>query len=208
MKDSITQAYKQVLEQQEQLEEGKLKDIAITLGIAGALTAGGMHYIEKGKQQHISQAMHKLAKQDPEHLKKTVLAKFNIEPKKAEEIVNAAIRHADPVFPKAHHLLALAGIESSFNEKAVSKLKHDPARGLLQVRPMVWNIPHKELSTIDGQMKHGANILKTYHQKLGDPEKAVQAYNIGIANLNKGQKQDAASRYLTKFKTELHRYTD
>lgn len=210
MKDSAAQAYLQLLSEQSELEEGKLKQAAIALGAAGAIAAGALYSHIKSTEKpspELIQAMQKPAKQDPEYLKNVVLQKFkNVEPEKAHQIVQAALKHAHPVFPQAHHLLALAGIESSFNEQAVSKLKRDPARGLLQIRPMVWNIHPKELSTIDGQLKHGAHILKTYHDKLGDIDSAIQAYNIGITNLRKGKKRDAAARYLAKFKSEVSRY--
>lgn len=210
MKDSVSQAYLQILSEQTELEEGKLKQAAIALGAAGAIAAGALYSHIKSTEKpspELIQAMQKPAKQDPEYLKNVVLQKFkNVESEKAEHIVNAALKYAHPVFPQAHHLLALAGIESSFNEQAVSKLKRDPARGLLQIRPMVWNIHPSELSTIDGQIKHGAHILKTYHDKLGDADSAIQAYNVGITNLNKGKKRDAAARYLAKFKSEVSRY--
>lgn len=211
MRDKIQEAYLAILTQE--LEEGKLKDMAIAVGAAGALAAGGMYYHTTQSEKvspALIQAIQKPAKQqDPEYLKQTILAKFNkVDPDKADEVVNAALKHSHPVFPQAHHLLALAGIESSFNEKAVSKLKTSPAIGLTQIRPMIWNIHPKELSTIDGQIKHSAHILKTYHEKLGDPDNAIRAYNVGITNLNKGKKRDAAERYLAKFKSELSRYSD
>lgn len=207
MRDTIQEAYKDILTQE--LEEGKLKNMAIAVGAAGAIAAGTMysHINQRDKvSPEIIQAIQKPAKKTPDELKQTILSKFSVADDKVDEIVNAAIKHSHPVFPQAHHLLALAGIESSFNEKAVSQLKHDPAVGLLQTRPKVWNIHPKELSTIDGQIKHGAHILQTYHTKTGDIDKAIQAYNVGITNFNRGKMQDAARRYLTKFKSEVSRY--
>lgn len=210
MKDSAAQAYLQIIQEQHQLDESALKNAAIALGAAGAIAAGALYSHIKSSEKpspELIQAVQKPAKQDPEYLKNVVMQKFkNVEPDKVEHIVKTAMKYAHPTFPQAHHLLALAGIESSFNEQAVSKLKRDPARGLLQIRPMVWNIHPSELSTIDGQIKHGAHILKTYHDKLGDADAAIQAYNVGITNLNKGKKRDAAARYLAKFKSEVSRY--
>lgn len=211
MKDSAAQAYLQILSEQTELEESKLKHAAIALGAAGAIAAGALYSHIKSSEKpspELIQAVQKPAKQDPEYLKNVVLQKFKIAPEKADQVVSAALKYAHPLFPQAHHLLALAGIESAFNEQATSKLKRDPARGALQIRPMVWNIHPKELSTFEGSFKHGAHILKTYHEKLGDADAAVQAYNIGIANLNKGKKRDAAARYLDKFKSELSRYSE
>ena len=209
MRDAIQEAYKNIITQE--LEEGKLKNMAIAVGAAGAIAAGTMysHIIQQDKvSPDLIQAIQKPAKKTPDELKRTILSKFNVADDKVDEIVNAAIKHSHPVFPQAHHLLALAGIESSFNEKAVSKLRYDPAVGLTQIRPKVWNIHPKELSTIDGQIKHGAHILQTYHAKTGDPDSAVQAYNVGIANFNRGKMRDASNRYLAKFKSELSRYSD
>lgn len=209
MRDTIQEAYMSILAQE--LEEGKIKNAALAVATAGALLGGSVQQTAHNTSmpnKNIIQSIKKPAQKTSDDLKKVILAKFNVDDSKANQIVHAAIKHSHPVFPQAQHLLALAGIESSFNDKAVSKLKNDPARGLTQIRPMVWNIPPKELSTIDGQIKHASNILKTYHEKLGDPDKAIAAYNIGITNLNLGKKRDAAQRYLTKFKNELNRYQD
>lgn len=209
MRDTIREAYKDIVTQE--LEEGKLKNIAIAVGAAGAIAAGTMysHVNQRDKvSPDLIQAIQKPAKKTPDELKRTILSKFNVADDKVDEIVNAAIKHSHPVFPQAHHLLALAGIESSFNDKAVSKLRYDPAVGLTQIRPKVWNIHPKELSTIDGQIKHGAHILQMYHTKTGDPDSAVQAYNVGITNFNRGKMRDASNRYLAKFKNELSRYSD
>lgn len=208
MRDTIQEAYLDIVTQE--LEEGKLKNMAIAVGAAGAIAAGTMysHINQRDKvSPDLIQAIQKPARQDPEYLKKTILDKFKkVDPDKVDEIVNAAIKHSHPVFPQVHHLLALAGIESSFDEKAVSKLRHDPAVGLLQIRPKVWNIHPKELSTIEGQIKHGASILKTYFDKTGSQDAAIKAYNVGITNFNRGKMSDASQRYLTKFKSEVSRY--
>ena len=212
MKDSAAQAYLQILQEQTDLEEGKLKQAAIALGTAGAIAAGALYSHIKSTEKpspELIQAIQKPVNHDPEHLKNVVLQKFKkVHPEKLDMIVNAAIKHADPVFPQAHHLLALAGIESSFNEKEVSKLKKDPAVGLMQVRPGVWNIGKKELMSIEGAMRRGAHILKTYHKQFKDPDRAVAAYNIGPENEKLGKNRDAAARYLAKFKSELSRYQD
>jgi hypothetical protein len=141
-----------------------------------------------------------------DELLSNVVDRFKIHPKKAAKIVDAAIRHQKPEFPRAHHILAIIGIESSFNDRAKSKLKFDPAVGLMQIRPKIWNINKKELSTIDGQIKHGAQILHTYFKKTGDDESAIKSYNIGLTNFNKGIQKDAAHRYISKFNRELDSY--
>lgn len=215
MKDLIQEAYKNIITQD--LEEGKLKDAAIAIGAAAAMATGSpisdaepKDTLAKTHQvadaSNVQQSLEKPAKHDPEHLASTILDKFKINSDKAQEIVTSAIKHSDSVFPQAHHLLAIAGIESSFNQNAVSQLKHDPAVGLTQIRPKVWNIHPKELSTIDGQFKHTAHILKTYHEKTGNIEDAIKSYNVGITNFRRGKQQGAAHRYITKFNNELKRY--
>ena len=112
-----------------------------------------------------------------------------------------AFKYEDETFPRAEHILAVVGIESSYNPASVSRLRHDPARGLMQVRPGVWNIDPSELQNIEGQIKHGAEILRLYHQKLKDEDDAVQAYNIGFTNFRRGQTNP---RYLNKFQNEVN----
>lgn len=210
MRDSIQEAYVAIVAQE--LEEGKLKDAALAIGAATAIAGASMMSLPTNKQEgsgkidDVRTSLSKPAKHDPTHLASTILDKFKIDSDKAHEIVKSAIKHSDPVFPQPQHLLAIAGIESSFNQNAVSKLKHDPAIGLTQIRPKVWNIHPNELSTIDGQFKHTAHILKTYHQKTGSIEDAIKSYNVGITNFRRGKQQGAAHRYITKFNTELQRY--
>lgn len=208
----LEEAYQQILTQE--LEENKLTQAVAGAVVAGSMLAGIHHVLKPLAQQETptQRAVTGEVQTDPhsehrEHLFNTALGKFkNADPDKVRKIVDLAIKHSDPVFPKAHHLMALIGVESSFNEKAKSQLKVDPAVGLTQIRPGVWNIPHHELSTMEGQIKHGANILKKYHQKLGTPEATFGAYNIGITNQRKGRGKEAADRYVGKITSELKRY--
>ena len=207
----LEEAYLQIVQQE--LEENKLTQAVAGAVVAGSLLAG-IHQVLKplAKQEPTAQRAitGEVAKEDDsahrDHLLKTVTSKFKVEPEKAKKIVDLAIKHSDPVFPKAHHILALAGVESSFNEKAKSQLKRDPAVGLMQIRPGVWGIHPNELSTMEGQIKHGSDILKHYHKKLGTPEATFAAYNIGITNHRKGRQTEAADRYVGKITSELKRY--
>lgn len=207
MKDSVQEGYKSIVTQE--LHEGKLKDAALAIGAAAAVASTSLLApTDIPKHQLIINTVLNKAHQESSKFANKILDRFKVEPDKAHEIVKAAIKYSDPVFPQTHHLIALAGIESSFNDKAVSQLKFDPAIGLTQIRPKVWNINPTELSTVDGQIKHAAHILKTYHQKTGSIESAIKSYNVGITNFRNGKKQEAAHRYLTKFNTELKNYTD
>lgn len=111
-----------------------------------------------------------------------ISTKYKVKPELVEQIVEIAKKYEHPDFPRAKDILAVISVESSFNPNAVSKLKRDPARGLMQVRPMTWKLPKESLATIDGQIKHGAQILRQYYVKLGDKEAALHAYNVGLTN--------------------------
>jgi hypothetical protein len=103
-----------------------------------------------------------------------------------KEVVDLAFKYEDPNFPKAEDILAVVGVESSFNPESVSSLERDPAIGLMQVRPGIWNIDPEQLEDLENQIKYGVDILKRYHKRLGDPEDALQAYNLGITRFRRG----------------------
>lgn len=128
-----------------------------------------------------------------------IAAKYRINPKLAQTIVELAVKHEDEVFPKAADILAVIGVESSFNPKAVSRLRHDPARGLMQVRPGIWKIDPKELNDIEKQIEAGVYVLKRYYGRAGSAEGALHAYNIGITSYRKGKKNPA---YVAKVERE------
>lgn len=200
---NITEAYQKI--KQEQLEEGRIANAIGAAAIAGGALFG-VHQINKSNETPVQKSQVESPKEDPQKKKllDTVLSKFkHVDPEKASHIVDMAIKYSKPVFPTAHHLLALVGNESSFNDRAKSSVG---AVGLLQVRPNIWNISPHELSTVEGQMKHGSHILSLYHDKLGDIDSAVKSYNVGITNFRRGRQREAANRYLDKFKKETSRY--
>jgi len=128
-----------------------------------------------------------------------IAERYRIDRKRAYEIVALAHKHADPTFPTAHDILSVIGIESSFNPHAVSSLKRDPARGLMQVRPGVWGIETAELQDIEKQIKYGVDILKGYHNLLKNKWKTLHAYNVGLTKFRKGKRNP---EYIEKFKKE------
>jgi hypothetical protein len=125
-----------------------------------------------------------------------VTRKFKVDAKIAKAIAQSAVKHEYPDFPTAKDILGVIGTESSFNPKAVSGLKKDPAVGLMQIRPGVWGIDPKNLRTIDDQIKVGAEILRTYYKKLGSRAEALHAYNVGLTNHQTGKLQNP--RYVPK----------
>ena len=78
--------------------------------------------------------------------------------------------------------LAVIEVESYFNPYAVSNLKKDPARGLMQVRPGVWleklGLKNKnELHDIEKGIDAGCKILRTYLDETNDNmKKALYKY--------------------------------
>lgn len=138
-----------------------------------------------------------------------IARRYKVEPNMVREIVIAVNRHEKPDFPKAHHLLGLIGVESSFNPGAKSALKKDPALGLTQIRPGAWGIDPSNLRTIDAQIAKSAEILAQYYKRLGnDANAALHAYNVGIGNHRKSLKNPAKGnpRYVPKIHAETNRY--
>jgi hypothetical protein len=211
--DEVKKAYARILhEEQEEVNENLLKHAAIAATLAGAIATGVStmkpHEDDLGNRQ-TSGTIEKISPNHPDNLFNSIKSKFTkVDDETAHEIVKSAIKHGKPDFPQPHHLVAIAGVESGMRPDVSSNLKNDPATGLMQVRPKVWGIDKKEFSTIDGQIKHGAAILTKYHKTLGDPDKAIMAYNIGVTNFNKGKKADAADRYHTKVSAEIKRIAD
>lgn len=198
----ISEAYKQILEsEQEMLEEGIIKNAIVGAAIAGA----GLVALHSGKEQPVREVSvsGKVGNVNPERdmLVSKVLSKYKIGETKAHQIVGAAMKHADPVFPKAHDILAVIGKESTFNEKAVSNVG---AKGLMQVRPKIWNLGHGELDTIDNQVKHGVAILKAYHKKFSSVDSTLHAYNIGETNFR--HKKNLNPKYVENFHKEKELY--
>lgn len=215
------------IKESEQLDEIKLKHALAGAALATGLATGAVHKhdVEQAKTQvtaaqksaqekvnkaeAVAKAAKSLAERERQAIVKLtdiVLDKYKISPDKAQEIVELTKKHEKDVFPKAADLLAIIGIESSFNPAAKSHLKHDKAIGLTQVRPKIWGIHVKDLrGNLDKQVELSADILSKYYRKLGSKDKAVHAYNVGLTNVRHGTGLNPA--YLQKWKTELKRYT-
>ena len=135
----------------------------------------------------------------------SVIKKYRIKTEQAEEIVRLAKKYEQPVFPKAKDILAIIGIESSFNHRAVSGLKTDPAIGLMQVRPKIWGLdPHELISDLELQIKMGSHVLTDYYKQLGSIDGAVHSFNIGIKNFKK--KKGLNPKFVANYKNELKIY--
>lgn len=138
-----------------------------------------------------------------------IKSKYQVDPDLVKQIVQTAVKHEYSDFPKAADILAVVGVESSFNPKAKSALKTDPAVGLMQVRPGVWGMSQSDLATIDQQIAHGSKVLRTYYEKLGSREAALHAYNVGITNHRRSVKDPSKGnpRYVPKINRELRQFS-
>lgn len=146
----------------------------------------------------------KRAEMNKAMLTNTIMKKYRVSPSLAQKVATLAQKYEKASFPKAEDILAIAGIESSFIPTAVSNLKKDPAMGLMQVRPGVWELNTNRLATdIEYQIKSGAEILHKYYKLLGSAEDAVHAYNVGIGNFRRGNHN---IKYVHKYKNERQRY--
>lgn len=188
--DPIAQTY------YDQLEESWAKKVAMVGGLAAGVIAANIPTSTVQKNPIP-------ITQDQDSSKKMVdfiKTKYKVPEEKASQFVELAKKHEKDTFPKASDLIAVMAVESSFRPEAKSKLKHDPALGLMQVRPKVHGMHKDDLATPDQQIEHGANILHQYFQKLGSQEHAIHAYNVGITNLRRGTKLNPA--YVEKVKKE------
>jgi hypothetical protein len=155
-------------------------------------------------KQHMAQEDNKKEARAKE-LASIVVDKYKVTDDFALKVARLAVKHEKPTFPKAEDILSVIGIESSFKPNVVSGLKHDPAVGLTQIRPGVWGIdPSKLKGNIENQVKIGANILKTYYDKVKSVPDALHAFNIGMTNFMK--KKGLNPKYVQKFDAERELY--
>lgn len=127
--------------------------------------------------------------------------KYDVDVQLAIDIVKLAKKYQKPGFPTAKDILAIIAVESEFDPEAVSGLKHDPAVGLMQVRPKVWKLDPTMLRDPEASIQKGSEILHQYYRHLhGDKASAIQAYNVGMQNFQQGTE---APNYLFKFQREL-----
>lgn len=197
------------------LNEIKLKHVIAAGAIAAAAITGGSStsapkHIDKQEQAGEARRMSFKSfalKQDAKarRLAMVITDNYAIGTNLALKVAKLAIKHQKPGFPSAEDLLAVCGVESSFDPDAVSNLKHDPAVGLLQVRPAVWGLNKAKLaSSVEEQIKIGSEILHKYYQKLKSKDAALHAYNIGMTNYMKQKGLNPS--YPRKVKDELALY--
>lgn len=212
------------IHEQEQLDEKALRKAAAAAALAGTLAMPGAMSADKIEQPEPQKAQQKAEKPKDEisaiakrmklvwpdeldipapnlvqrvELAKKIAKEYRVDTELVQDVVNLAYKYQDKEFPKAEDILAIIGVESSFNPDSKSALKRDPAVGLMQVRPGIWNIEPGDLATIEGQIKHGVDILRKYYRKTGSADDAVQAYNLGITSFRRGNRNP---RYVDKYR--------
>lgn len=187
------------------IDEELLNELNLKKALAGAaLSTAAMvpQYMHKdpGVQHNIPTTIQK-AKSEADDLIKLIIQKWDVSEKDALKIVNLAFKYQKPVFPKAKDILAVIGIESSFDPTAVSGLRKDPAVGLMQVRPKIWGISASKLANnVEMQISTGADILSDYFKVTKNPEDTLHAYNLGLTQFRKGARND---NYVQKFNKVL-----
>lgn len=200
----------------EQLDENWFRNLAIG-GAIGASAFMATHNTNQQPQEPDTQQIQSVGKEAVSKVKKlaskhspvTTLAekiksKYNVSHEFATKVATLAKKHEKEVFPKAEDILSIAGIESSFDPSAKSGLKKDPAIGLMQVRPKTNGLEIGDLTSVEGQIKHGSEILHANYQRLHNVDDAVHAYNVGVGNIHKKDKQNLG--YVKKFKEERKLY--
>lgn len=201
------------------IDESKLTRAIGAAAVAGATIAGINHVTKDDDGHQITQAEHEnetkrmgfkafSMKQQARALDmaSTIQDKYkSVDDHTAMKIANLAIKYEKPTWPKAEDILAVCGIESSMKPEAQSKLKKDPAIGLMQVRAKIWGLNPNELKhNIEHQIKVGSQILNDYYKKVGNVDGALQAYNVGLTNYMK--KKGLNPRYVPKFDKERAMY--
>lgn len=193
-------------EEQQLIREFNIKH-ALAAGAVGAALSGAPSHV--GHEQPASRPQVVLPAPkavNPVHEKmaEKISSKYSVDFEDAMKIVELAHKYEKPTFPTAKDILAIIGVESGFDPDAVSGLKRDPAMGLMQVRPGIWNINPRELEgNVEKQIAYGSEILHLYYKKLKNPQSAVAAFNVGMGEFRSGNK---AHGYVSKYKHELNQY--
>lgn len=125
-------------------------------------------------------------------IKPYIIEKYDVDLLLYKKVLLVAKANSGHIF-KANDILAIIGIESSWNPKA--KSTHG-AIGLTQIIPKYWKVDHK----IETQVETTYKILNEYYNELKDKNKTIIAYNCGLGNFKQGK---CGKKYLRKFNKEL-----
>lgn len=140
------------------------------------------------------------AKATQEKLAARIASHYRIEPRFAQQVVGMAHEAADKQGVDPVLLLALVGVESSFNPKAVS---HANARGLTQViakwhpeKVQPLTAQGKSIMEPEANIHLGAQILAEYQRKFkGDRILALQQYNGSLKDRSRKYSRKVINMY-------------
>lgn len=189
---------------QEQLDEINLRHAAVA-GIMGASMLGGAHNANTPSVPNTRLSVtapiahHPKPKLSSKEIKaiEQISHRYGADPEFVKQVIQLAKKYQKPGFPTAQDIIAIIAVESEFDPEAISGLQHDPAVGLMQIRPDVWKIDPKKLKDPETAIKIGANILHKYYRHLhGNKEAAITAYNVGMSAFMQGGENP---RYLMKY---------
>lgn len=121
----------------------------------------------------------------------------HVSPEEAHHYASLAVKYAHPDFPKAEDLMASMAQESTMRSTALSG---KGAYGLMQVVPKSWEITYADIDTPEKQVMHGSRAMHTYYKKYKNPSITLQAYNMGPANIAKGNMNEPYAEKHAAFK--------
>jgi hypothetical protein len=195
---------------EQQLDEINLKHAAAA-GIVGAAMMGAPHKatapdspprtpVVTQVQKPVEPPKPQLSPQEQKAVDQ-ITQRYGADPDFVAQVIQLVKKYQKPGFPTARDLMAIIAVESEFDPDAVSGLRHDPAVGLMQVRPNVWGLDPEQLKDPEFAIAKGAEILHKYYRHLhGDKEAALQAYNVGLTNYQQGEENP---HYVRKFLTRM-----
>lgn len=135
-----------------------------------------------------------------------ITSTYDVGDELVRDVIKFSHKYQKKSFPRAEDILAIVGIESSWDPTAKSNLKFDPAFGLTQIRPIAWKklIPNSsDLISVENQIKYAVEILHLNYRLTKSKDDAIIAYNVGYGNWLNG---NFGFDYLLKFKSELSKY--
>ena len=110
-----------------------------------------------------------------------IVQKFKRSEEEAAEIVLAAFRYGGVKFPTPVDILAVVGVESSFQSDAIHRI--GPSVGLMQINAKAHKEDPENLLDVQENIRKGVEILTQYSRGRRE-EATLLAYNAGPANVS------------------------
>jgi predicted transcriptional regulator len=122
---------------EQNLEESAIKKAAAALAITAAASSIYLNQDVSKTQtptQQITQVVKKAQMTERDIVDKITKQFGHVDDITAMKFLNLAKKYEDNVFPKKEDILAIIAVESHFKKGLKSKLKTDPALGVMQIR--------------------------------------------------------------------------